>query len=139
MSDFSEEKKKMAEEKFQESMNNVGKDEAEEAAETGREKLKKLADKIPGALSEVWENLKLMVNLIADYVKGDYKDVSWRIVTAIVAAVLYFVSPVDVIPDFIPILGYIDDAFVLGLAVKLVEDDLMKYKQWKDAQENKEE
>jgi hypothetical protein len=36
---------------------------------------------------------------------------------AIVAALFYVISPVDVVPDFIPGLGWLDDLFVLGLLV----------------------
>jgi len=57
--------------------------------------------------------------------------VPWKVITAIVSAVLYFISPLDVICDFIPILGYLDDAAVVGLALKFCEGDLKQYEEWK--------
>jgi uncharacterized membrane protein YkvA (DUF1232 family) len=42
---------------------------------------------------------------------------------------LYLVSPIDLIPDFLPG-GYIDDAMVLAIVIKQVSSDLDKYKEW---------
>ena len=47
-------------------------------------------------------------------------------------ALVYIVSPLDLIPDYIIGLGQIDDAAILGLALYFLEKDLMKYKEWKD-------
>mgnify|MGYP001770954659 CR=1 FL=1 len=49
---------------------------------------------------------------------------------AVVSALLYFGSPVDLIPDFIPVTGYLDDAAVIAFVFRLVEDDVAEYKQW---------
>ncbi|TOM80426.1 YkvA family protein, partial [Vibrio parahaemolyticus] len=85
----------------------------------------------PGALSKLWNDIKLMVNLITDYVKGDYTEVPWRVIAAITGAIVYFASPIDVIPDFIPVVGYLDDALVIKLALDLASEDLIEYKRWK--------
>ena len=50
---------------------------------------------------------------------------------AIGGALLYFISPIDLIPDFIPILGFTDDAAVLALCLKLCRDDVLEYWKWK--------
>jgi len=49
---------------------------------------------------------------------------------ALSAALAYFVSPVDVVPDVIPLSGFIDDAAVLGLVFGAVEVDLRRYCTW---------
>ena len=51
----------------------------------------------------------------------------------IIAAIIYFVSPFDVIPDWIPVLGHIDDAFVVTLALKSVRGDLDTFMAWETA------
>jgi uncharacterized membrane protein YkvA (DUF1232 family) len=51
----------------------------------------------------------------------------------VIAAIIYFVSPFDVIPDWIPVLGHIDDAFVVALALKSVRTDLDTFMAWETA------
>lgn len=85
-----------------------------------------------GALEKVWEELQLMFSLIKDWLSGAYREVPKGSIVAILAGLIYFISPIDVIPDFIPIAGYIDDVFVLGLVINQVRADLHKYKAWKD-------
>ncbi|HEX3016061.1 MAG TPA: YkvA family protein [Desulfobacteria bacterium] len=92
----------------------------------------KKAEQAKGPLHQLWEELQLMFCLIRDWMKGTYRQVSLGTVVAIFGALLYFISPVDLIPDFIPGLGYIDDVFVIGLVIKQVRDDLQTYKQWRD-------
>ena len=85
-----------------------------------------------GGLEKVWEELQLMFSLIKDWLSGAYREVPKGSVVAILAGFIYFISPIDLIPDFIPIIGYIDDVFVLGLVINQVKTDLQKYKTWKD-------
>ncbi|MDV3242044.1 MAG: DUF1232 domain-containing protein, partial [Methylocaldum sp.] len=54
----------------------------------------------------------------------------WYALSAIVAALLYVLSPVDLIPDVIPILGYTDDALMLSVCLLLVEQQLAEYESW---------
>lgn len=90
------------------------------------------AEKVKGPLSKVWSHLMLMFSLVKDYFSGKYKAVPTGSLIAIIAGILYFVSPIDAIPDFIPVIGYIDDVFVLGIVYAQVQSDLEKYKIWKD-------
>ena len=71
-----------------------------------------------------------------DFYEGNYKEVPWGTIAAIVVALLYFVSPIDLIPDFIPVAGYIDDAFVISLAMKFIKDDIERYREWKKNNSN---
>jgi uncharacterized membrane protein YkvA (DUF1232 family) len=49
--------------------------------------------------------------------KGSYTDTPWKVLSVKIAAVIYFASPIDLIPDFIPVVGYLDDAAVIKLAL----------------------
>lgn len=85
-----------------------------------------------GPLEKFWEDIKLLLNMIRDYWNGDYRDVPWSAIAAAVGALLYVLSPIDLIPDIIPVVGYLDDAAVVTLCLKAIWSDLEKYKQWKE-------
>jgi len=93
------------------------------------------ARKVKGPLEKVWENLQMMIGLVKDWLTGNYREVPRSTIVMIVAALLYLISPIDVIPDFIPIIGYLDDVFVIGLVINRIFKDLEKYKEWKERQE----
>ena len=84
-----------------------------------------------GPLGRYITDLKLLFSIIKDYFKGDYRKIPFWSIAAIVAALLYVLNPLDLIPDIIPGVGYIDDALVIALALMMVEQDLQSYKEWK--------
>jgi len=77
------------------------------------------------------EDFKLLVSLIKDYYLGKYRIIPYRSLAIILFAMLYVISPFDVIPDYILGLGQIDDALLLVLCLYLLEKDLHKYREWK--------
>jgi len=86
-----------------------------------------------GPFLETWPYLMAMIRLIRDYHRAEYRDISEQNLQIIIAAILYFVSPFDVIPDWVPVLGHIDDAFVIALALKSVRADLDTFMAWETA------
>ena len=87
-----------------------------------------------GLLARLFQNFKLLLPLVKDYWKGTYRDVSVRSLVIFAATILYIISPIDLIPDYIIGLGQIDDAAILSLSLYFLERDLLKYKEWKDRQ-----
>jgi uncharacterized membrane protein YkvA (DUF1232 family) len=83
-----------------------------------------------GPFAETWPYLMAMIRLIRAYHRGEYRDISSQNLLVVVAAIIYFVSPFDVIPDSVPIFGHIDDAFVVRLALKSVGADLDTFMAW---------
>ena len=83
-----------------------------------------------GVLKELWDALMTFVRLIRAYAKGDYRQIPWETLTLIVAAVLYFLMPIDVIPDVLIGFGYVDDAAVIAWVMKTVGPELGKFRQW---------
>jgi uncharacterized membrane protein YkvA (DUF1232 family) len=83
-----------------------------------------------GPFADTWPYLMAMIRLIRAYHRGEYRDISSQNLRTIVSALIYFVSPFDVIPDWIPVFGHIDDAFVVTLALKSVRGDLDTFMAW---------
>lgn len=82
-------------------------------------------------LERFFSDVVLLISLVRDYYRGHYRQVPYRSIAAVVAGLLYVLNPVDLIPDFIPIIGYLDDAMVIAICLKLVESDLASYQAWK--------
>jgi len=85
-----------------------------------------------GLLTRLFQDLRLLIPLIKDYWQGTYRDVSVKSIVIFVVALAYIISPIDLMPDYIPGLGQIDDAVILGLSLYFLEKDLRKYQEWKD-------
>jgi uncharacterized membrane protein YkvA (DUF1232 family) len=86
------------------------------------------------SLKTIWDNLQLLFSISNDYAKGHYTAVPKGSIIAIIASLLYFLSPIDLIPDFIAGFGFVDDAYILSIVYRQVAKDLEKYKAWKSAQ-----
>jgi len=83
------------------------------------------------SLKGIVSDAKTMVSLVRDFVNDEYRDISWATIGAIILAFVYLVAPVDLIPDFIPVIGMIDDLFFFRIALAFVQDDLEQYSHWK--------
>lgn len=81
-------------------------------------------------LAEVWDSLMACLRLLGAYASDQYKDIPWASLVSIIASVLYFVMPVDLIPDFILGLGLIDDAALLGWIISSVKSDIDNFIEW---------
>ncbi|SHG71572.1 Protein of unknown function [Salegentibacter echinorum] len=82
-------------------------------------------------LNEYYQDFKDLFSLLKDWYHGQYKDVPWMVISAAGGALLYVLSPIDLIPDFIPVIGYLDDAAVFAACLKYIRKDLDKYREWK--------
>ena len=81
-----------------------------------------------------WKYIKLFYAMIRDYIDGTFTNISKKEVITIIAAFVYFVSPVDVFPDYIPAFGYLDDAFIIGLVASMTKDTMDIYQKSKKLQ-----
>jgi len=92
-----------------------------------------------GALGETWEKFQLLFGVFKDWINGSYKEMPTRSLLMIVLGIVYFVSPIDGIFDYIPFAGYVDDAAVVGFVISQVSVDLERYKLWKKQVESEKE
>jgi uncharacterized membrane protein YkvA (DUF1232 family) len=99
-----------------------------------------LLTKLGGKLSKVdWktvsastakDKLSVFSRLASAYATGKYRDVSWKSVLIVLAAIIYFLNPIDLIPDFIPVLGLTDDFSVLLWVYNAVSKEIDKFLIW---------
>lgn len=90
-----------------------------------------------------WKKYKdkiiLMFQFLKDVKQKNYPETPWKTLAAMIFTILYIINPLDLIPDFIPFVGYLDDLTVFGFVLKLINKDLTSYEEWKIEQESIEE
>jgi uncharacterized membrane protein YkvA (DUF1232 family) len=87
-----------------------------------------------GPLSRFVEDARLMLSIVKDYWAGRYRRVPYGFIAAVVFVLLYVINPFDLMPDFLPIIGEIDDAAIVGASLLALERDLFQYRAWKQSQ-----
>jgi uncharacterized membrane protein YkvA (DUF1232 family) len=71
-----------------------------------------------------------LVRLLTAWTKGKYKTIPVNSILTVMAAVIYFVNPFDLVPDFIPVIGYLDDASIIAFVIKSLKSDIEKFTEW---------
>jgi len=85
-----------------------------------------------GPLSRFMEDARLLLSVAKDYRSGAYRQIPYATIAAIVFTLIYVFNPFDLVPDVIPVIGQVDDVAVMSACLLLVEQDLFKYKIWRD-------
>ena len=88
-------------------------------------------------LAEYWDQVKLAISMIKDFIAGKYTKVPWRTIAMLIGVIMYVLSPIDLIPDPIPLIGWTDDCIALAGVLAFVKVDLEEYKAWKDSRKKK--
>lgn len=78
------------------------------------------------------EYIKLFFCMLKDFATRKYTEVPVGTIIAIVGTLLYILNPIDIIPDFIPLAGYLDDASIIATCIKVIKVDIDKYKEFKE-------
>ncbi|GHV82597.1 hypothetical protein AGMMS49991_11550 [Spirochaetia bacterium] len=106
-------------------------------------------EKTETAIDSAWEKLKstmakpilliredicLLLDVLKAYITGRYRKIPFKTLAMILGAVTYFSWPFDFIFDLIPVIGFLDDVFVISMVLKFAHDDLQEYKAWEEAQ-----
>lgn len=81
-------------------------------------------------LSTVLQDLRTMLRLVARWVTKSYQGVSAGSLVVVVSALLYFVAPVDLIPDALGAVGFVDDITVISTAVDTIRAELQQFRRW---------
>ncbi|KEO74820.1 YkvA family protein [Anditalea andensis] len=94
------------------------------------EKLHKFAEN--PQVREMTEHVEVLYRMVKAHINGTYQGLSSRSVGMIVLGLVYFITPVDLIPDFIPFIGYVDDMSVLIAVGKSLQTDILKFRVWEN-------
>jgi uncharacterized membrane protein YkvA (DUF1232 family) len=91
------------------------------------------AKKNKGAVGAFLKDVLLLWEMLNAWFKGEYKAIPKKTIILITVALIYFVSPLDLIPDWLPG-GFIDDAALLAWVMQSIASDIHKFKVWKKRQ-----
>ena len=91
-------------------------------------------EKNRGPLGEVWSYLTALFRLLRAYIRGEYRDIPWVSIVLVTVGIIYFVSPIDLVPDILPGIGLIDDAAVIAFVVAQIKADLDNFLAWEITQ-----
>ena len=84
-------------------------------------------------LAGLFNNIRTAYDMVSDSVTGKYKGVSKGTRALLAGGLAYLALPIDLVPDFIPVAGWLDDAAVLGWIFTRCADEFKKYKKFKDS------
>ena len=90
---------------------------------------KRLGD-FPGSMKDIVKDVPVLIRMIKGYITGTYKDISPKVIASMLGALLYLVKGKDIIPDYIPVLGLVDDAAVLAVAIRINRKELDAFQAW---------
>ena len=86
-----------------------------------------------GRLTPIKKDVQTLLRLMRAYGEGRYREVSGKNLALAGLAIMYLVSPLDVLPDFLPG-GFFDDAAVIGFVVKKIRNELVAFEIWEQSQ-----
>jgi uncharacterized membrane protein YkvA (DUF1232 family) len=111
-----------------------------EDEEKFQEKVEYIDKEFPKKLKKTAKRISFIEDVIAlyNYLKDD--QVKWYRKLIVVSALLYFISPIDTIPDLAPLVGYLDDLGVIAATIKYIGSEIQPYYRYKTSpKENKED
>jgi uncharacterized membrane protein YkvA (DUF1232 family) len=81
-------------------------------------------------IREVFGDIQDLITLVKLYFKGEYTKIPWRFIILALAAIIYFVNPLDLIPDIIPAMGFMDDATIVALVINAMKDEIDDFRKY---------
>ena len=71
-----------------------------------------------------------LVRLVRSYATGEYRQIQTSTIVAGLAVLLYVLSPIDLVPDFIPVFGFLDDLSLIGWFIGKFQGELTRFREW---------
>ncbi|OGX86612.1 YkvA family protein [Hymenobacter glacialis] len=74
-----------------------------------------------------------LVRMVRSFISGQYREISKSTVATGLAVLLYVLSPIDLVPDFIPVVGFLDDLSLIGWFMGRFSTEISRFRDWEDA------
>jgi len=84
-------------------------------------------------VSEFFEKVKTMLRMLRAYISGEYRQIPWKSLLMIIGSLIYFLMPIDLIPDFIPITGFADDISIIFLVFNSINEDINAFLEYEQS------
>jgi uncharacterized membrane protein YkvA (DUF1232 family) len=85
---------------------------------------------VGGIFDSVRDKVVTLGKLLKAYASGEYRDIELKNLVIMIASLVYFLSPIDLVPDFLPLLGYADDIALLTYVLRSVGEEVEKFELW---------
>ncbi len=94
--------------------------------------LVQVQEKLAGVpvLGTIVTDLPDMIMMVKSYITKEYPNVSAKVIVTVISAFIYLIKRDDIINDRIPLIGLLDDAAVLAIALNFIKPELDAYKAW---------
>lgn len=94
----------------------------------------KLADKgsKTNKFRQLFDVALTIVRLVRSFISGEYRNIATSTVISGLAVLLYVISPIDLIPDFIPVVGFLDDLSLVSWFVGKFQGEITKFRDWEE-------
>ena len=86
-----------------------------------------------GRLRDVWDQLDLLIQMLRSWKNGEY-GLPWKSIIMAAAALIYFINPLDIVPDFLFGFGFIDDAAVIGFVINALHEEVSNFREFREEQ-----
>jgi uncharacterized membrane protein YkvA (DUF1232 family) len=103
--------------------------------------LEKLSDKVYQKAEQAVQNyadtaarIKTVTRMLKAWRKKEYRNIDKSSIFIAIVILLYYVNPIDLIPDFIPVIGGLDDLILLGFLLKVIDKEIEKFTTWEQQQ-----
>lgn len=99
---------------------------------------KKVYEKIEQSVqqyADIAVRIRIVIRMLRAWQNKIYTNIEWSSVFIAVAILMYVVNPIDLIPDFIPFIGGLDDLLLLRYLLKIIDKEIVKFTEWEAKQE----
>jgi uncharacterized membrane protein YkvA (DUF1232 family) len=88
-------------------------------------------DKFRISVFQFLDNMRLLFLLLKDWWRGTYRQLQWWCIGVLMFTLIYALSPLDLIPDWIPVIGVLDDVSLMYLCYRIISGEIEKYSRWR--------